>query len=187
MTDGMLSADELTRARALAGQVLASDTIRLPPNMGVADGPAERLTGWSNGKELHTDTAVRLDPDLSTRSPDRSRINAINTFVALVSGAVTARGHTYSPTSLALFTEPTRPGDVMPPWPGPPLDGFGGPIDSPPTGVRCGLLHDLPSTLLPNLLGTDRGRVWSTSHGPYEVLVRALLPHETTCQQAFSV
>jgi hypothetical protein len=202
MTEGVLRRDEFRRARGLAGQVLASDTIRLPPNVGVADGPAERLLGWSNGKVLHTSTGVRLMPNLSTGSPDRARIDAMDALVALVSGAVTARGQPYGPTSLALFTEPTRPSDSMARWPGPSLDAFGDHIGSPdltsrtvpivqpqliPTDVRCGLIGDLRSTLLPSLLGADRSRVWSTSSGAFEVLVRPLLPHESTCEQAFSV
>jgi hypothetical protein len=224
MTEGLLTGAELQRVHSLASQVLSSAAIHFHPGVAVADASGERLIGWSGRDIRVTGIANRSDDELFAGSPDAGRRDAWNELVALVTGAVTARGHSYLPFAMALFTEPTSGNDSeLLDWPGPDLTAFGSSIGSPtlqmpsgapiqgpvliPADVRCGIVDDIvtsaprivtdtpPPTFAeavdaPDLLfkiGQQRSSFWRNGETTFEVVIRPLLPHEATCDDAFAI
>lgn len=190
MTEVRLDGRSFAAVEDLARTILVNspDHLRLRGGVGVADGEEERLTAWGGARARVVGITQRRDGDLYRGSPDEARIEALARLLEIVQGAAVS-GHAYVPTSLALYVEPTGVPVVPHRWPGPSLANFGAalgpsvPFGS-PADLRCGIVTGASAQRLSLALGTDRAATWRDGAHDYEVTVRALLPEETTCEQA---
>ena len=191
MTQATLGTADLASARSLASTALRSPTpLRLNPGVAVADAGIETLTGWSATSRVQVTISARTSPGgLYQHSPDANRVDALTRLIALVSGAVIASGGAYAPSQVALFVEPASSSPLVQArrWPGPELTTFGSPLStrtpSISADVRCGIADGNAIDLLVQS-GGDRETLRVSAGRVFDVLIRPLLPGETTCDQA---
>jgi hypothetical protein len=164
-----LTGDESKRVNALAEQALTgTPTLRLKPNVYVADGGGIMLTGWYDGKAI-TATAQQDSGDLYNGSPDSDRYAALNQLQAVLTQAG-ARGAIYNASAAAFGWSRAQGTSQSDPWPGDPL----------PESGSCDVASRAAFTKIAPLI-TERPKLFSSAGSLYWVQLRTLLPGEQTC------